>query len=256
MPNLNGYPAQRAAQHGLGLQRRLYRAGRHRPAEPDRAQVLAEPEPAQPDGVRLGEHRRARNVGRLRRHASAPTVASCWRAARSEQRPLQCGTARQPLDPPAQPRPKHQRHHGREPDRGCGQVRHRSRRPHAADGHRSQLRILHQQGLHAAPATATAFHLPAGSVGCTPAGYTVGASTPGNVPPVPGNYASSQAWGAGFYFNDTIQVIPELKLVGGLRWDILLGADRQLDQPGQHAGQHTRWPFSTRPTPSRACAAA
>ncbi|TBR28488.1 MAG: TonB-dependent receptor, partial [Reyranella sp.] len=61
--------------------------------------------------------------------------------------------------------------------------------------------------------------LPAGSVGCTPAGYTVGASTPGNVAQVPGNYASSQAWGAGFYFNDTIQVLPELKLVGGLRWD-------------------------------------
>jgi len=61
--------------------------------------------------------------------------------------------------------------------------------------------------------------LPAGSVGCTPAGYTVGASTPSNVAQVPGNYASSQAWGAGFYFNDTIQVLPELKLVGGLRWD-------------------------------------
>lgn len=61
--------------------------------------------------------------------------------------------------------------------------------------------------------------LPTGSVGCTPAGYTVGASTPSNVAQVPGNYASSQAWGAGFYFNDTIQVLPELKLVGGLRWD-------------------------------------
>jgi catecholate siderophore receptor len=37
---------------------------------------------------------------------------------------------------------------------------------------------------------------------------------------VPGNYASSQAWGAGFYFNDTIQATPWLKLVGGLRWDV------------------------------------
>lgn len=67
--------------------------------------------------------------------------------------------------------------------------------------------------------TCNGIALPAGSVGCTPAGYTVGANTPGNVAQVPGNYASSQAWGAGFYANDTIQVIPELKLVGGLRWD-------------------------------------
>lgn len=61
--------------------------------------------------------------------------------------------------------------------------------------------------------------LPAGSVGCTPAGYTVGANTPGNVATVFGNYASSSAWGAGFYANDTIQLLPELKVVAGLRWD-------------------------------------
>lgn len=60
----------------------------------------------------------------------------------------------------------------------------------------------------------------AGSVGCVPATYTIGGGTPGNVPSVPGNYASSQAWGAGFYFNDTIQATPWLKLVGGLRWDV------------------------------------
>jgi catecholate siderophore receptor len=58
------------------------------------------------------------------------------------------------------------------------------------------------------------------SVGCTPAGFTVGGGTPGNVPSVPGNYASSQAWAAGFYFNDTIQVTPWLKAVAGLRWDV------------------------------------
>ena len=62
--------------------------------------------------------------------------------------------------------------------------------------------------------------LVAGSVGCTPAGFTVGAGTPGNVPSLPGNYASSQAWGLGAYFNDTIEVTPWLKLVGGLRWDV------------------------------------
>jgi catecholate siderophore receptor len=60
--------------------------------------------------------------------------------------------------------------------------------------------------------------LPAGSVGCTPAGFTVGAVN--NLASIPGNYASSQAWGLGAYFNDTIQVMPWLKLVGGLRWDV------------------------------------
>ncbi len=67
--------------------------------------------------------------------------------------------------------------------------------------------------------TCNGIALPVGSVGCTPAGYTVGANTPGNVASLPGNYASSQAFGAGFYANDTVQVIPELKVVGGLRWD-------------------------------------
>ncbi|MDI1286523.1 MAG: TonB-dependent siderophore receptor [Reyranella sp.] len=60
----------------------------------------------------------------------------------------------------------------------------------------------------------------AGSVGCVPAGYKQGNNTPANSPPIPGNYAWAQAVGAGFYFNDTITVVPQLKLVGGLRWDI------------------------------------
>ncbi|WP_421998821.1 TonB-dependent receptor [Reyranella sp.] len=68
--------------------------------------------------------------------------------------------------------------------------------------------------------TCNGFALPAGSIGCTPAGFTVGGGTPGNVPSVPGNYASSQAWGAGFYANDTITAMPWLKFVGGVRWDI------------------------------------
>jgi catecholate siderophore receptor len=56
-------------------------------------------------------------------------------------------------------------------------------------------------------------------VGCVPAGFTTGAASPGNIPEVPGNYASSQAWDAGLYANDTVQVLPWLKLVGGVRWD-------------------------------------
>lgn len=62
--------------------------------------------------------------------------------------------------------------------------------------------------------------LAAGSIGCTPAGYTVGAGTPGYAPQVPTNLAASQAIGFGAYLNDTIQVTPWLKAVGGLRWDI------------------------------------
>ena len=62
--------------------------------------------------------------------------------------------------------------------------------------------------------------LAAGSIGCTPAGFTVGAGTPGNSASIPTNYASSQAVGLGAYFNDTIQLMPWLKAVGGLRWDI------------------------------------
>ena len=62
--------------------------------------------------------------------------------------------------------------------------------------------------------------LPTGSVGCTPAGFTVGAGTPATAPQIPTNFASSQALGFGAYFNDTIQVTPWLKAVGGLRWDV------------------------------------
>ena len=62
--------------------------------------------------------------------------------------------------------------------------------------------------------------LVAGSPGCVPAAFTVGAVTPVGSPPIPGNYAWAQAMGAGLYFNDTITVVPQLKLVGGLRWDV------------------------------------
>jgi len=58
-----------------------------------------------------------------------------------------------------------------------------------------------------------------GYVGCVPAGFTTGAfGQP--APSVYGNFQSSQAFGAGFYFNDTITVQPWLKLVGGFRYDI------------------------------------
>jgi len=61
--------------------------------------------------------------------------------------------------------------------------------------------------------------LVAGSPGCVPAGFTTGGDSP-NVPNIPGNYAWAQAYGAGIYANDTITVIPQVKLVGGVRWDV------------------------------------
>jgi catecholate siderophore receptor len=50
-----------------------------------------------------------------------------------------------------------------------------------------------------------------------PAGYTTGNSS--NFAEIPGNYATGQAWDFAPYINDTIQVIPEVKVVGGVRLD-------------------------------------
>ena len=61
------------------------------------------------------------------------------------------------------------------------------------------------------------FALPAGSVGCVPTGFTTGFSN--NAPQVYGNFANGEAWSVAPYINDTIQVLPEVKLVGGLRFD-------------------------------------
>ena len=58
-----------------------------------------------------------------------------------------------------------------------------------------------------------------GFVGCTPAGGTTWINSPSNVAQQYGNLASAQAWTAAGYFNDTVQVMPWLKLVGGLRLD-------------------------------------
>jgi len=58
-----------------------------------------------------------------------------------------------------------------------------------------------------------------GYTGCVPAGFTTGSASPGNVAQQYGNLATAQAYTAAGYFNDTVQVLPELKLVGGLRFD-------------------------------------
>ncbi len=59
-----------------------------------------------------------------------------------------------------------------------------------------------------------------GYVSCTSLVNPSGGDSPGSAPSIPTNLATSQAWAFGGYFNDTVQVIPEVKLVGGLRYDI------------------------------------
>jgi catecholate siderophore receptor len=61
------------------------------------------------------------------------------------------------------------------------------------------------------------FALASTFVNCVPAGFTTGNSNV--LPEAYGNLATGQAWDFAPYINDTIQVIPELKLVGGLRFD-------------------------------------
>jgi catecholate siderophore receptor len=61
---------------------------------------------------------------------------------------------------------------------------------------------------------------PSGYVSCTPLLSPNGGLSPGSVAELPSNLATGRAkWLAG-YVNDTIQVIPEIKLVGGVRYDI------------------------------------
>jgi catecholate siderophore receptor len=63
-----------------------------------------------------------------------------------------------------------------------------------------------------------------GYTGCTPAGFTSFQASPGNVAQQYGNLATGQAYDAAAYFNDTVQVMPQLKLIGGLRFDYYYAA--------------------------------
>jgi catecholate siderophore receptor len=56
-----------------------------------------------------------------------------------------------------------------------------------------------------------------GTVGCVPTGFTTGFSN--GLPQTFGNVATGEATDFAPYINDTIQVTPEIKLVGGLRFD-------------------------------------
>jgi catecholate siderophore receptor len=60
-----------------------------------------------------------------------------------------------------------------------------------------------------------------GYVGCTSlSDPSTASSSPPNVPQTPTNLATAQARAFGGYLNDTITIIPEVKLVGGVRYDV------------------------------------
>jgi catecholate siderophore receptor len=58
-----------------------------------------------------------------------------------------------------------------------------------------------------------------GYVGCTSLLFPTGGADPGG-PSIPGNLATAQARSFAGYVNDTVTVIPEVKLVGGVRYDV------------------------------------
>ncbi len=68
-------------------------------------------------------------------------------------------------------------------------------------------------GVNMQTATATT-----GYVDCAPAGSSGGSSP--SVASRYGNFANGEAWSLAPYINDTIQIIPEVKLVGGVRFDV------------------------------------
>ena len=181
---------------------------------------------AQPDDVQLREHERARDLGpggwngdrrRLRAGGQRPRRHAVQRRA-----------AQSALHSPAEPRPQHLRLHARQPDRADGEVRHRAVRPHLPARRRVRLRELLEPELLSATGPATA--LPcrrrsaatSGYTGCVPAGFHDRVEQPGQRRRSSmATWRPSQAYTAAGYFNDTIQVLPWLKLVGGLRLRLL-----------------------------------
>jgi catecholate siderophore receptor len=85
-----------------------------------------------------------------------------------------------------------------------------------------------------------------GYVNCVPAGMTNWTASPGTAPQQLGNLATSQAWTAAGYFNDTMQVLPQLKLVGGLRFDYFWAQVGNSINSANTAG-NTATPYQAQP---------
>jgi len=83
-----------------------------------------------------------------------------------------------------------------------------------------------------------------GYVACTSLNDPSGIGSPGTSPQIPTNLATAQARAFGGYINDTIQVIPEVKLVGGVRYDVYyaqIGNSINL----QNTAGNTTLPYAT-----------
>ncbi len=68
--------------------------------------------------------------------------------------------------------------------------------------------------------TLAAANATSGYVACTSLNDPSGIGSPGTSPQIPTNLSTAQARSFGGYLNDTITIIPEVKLVGGLRYDV------------------------------------
>lgn len=77
----------------------------------------------------------------------------------------------------------------------------------------------YQNQAYSRSGTCNGLAMGTGFVGCTSLLYPSGGDGP-LVPEVAGNLATSQAKAFGVYFNDTLEIIPQLKLVGGVRYDV------------------------------------
>ena len=156
----------------------------------DRSQVQQQPQPAQPDAVQLGQHRGARDLGRLRRHARRQRRLRAG-GRRSGQHAVQrrcrstssTSASSAAIETSTTITLENQTELTAKFDTG-------PRRPHAADGHRPQLReptrnktFYPHRRLQRHPAARPAH------AGCVAAGFTTGGTRRPTFRSLPGNYA-------------------------------------------------------------------
>ena len=129
----------------------------------------------------LGQHLGPPDLGRLRRHPRPPTSASSQAAAGPDNTPYS-GAPLNQLYVRQLSRDRNINDITLENQTEVdGQVRHRPDRPSAADGHSTSTTSSYTNKTSTRTGSCNGIPLVAGSVGCTPAGFTVGAGTPGNV---------------------------------------------------------------------------
>ena len=88
-------------------------------------------------------------------------------------------------------------------------------------------------GVALNPATGTS-----GYAACVPLIDPPYAESPANAPQLPGNLATGRANELAAYANDTVELTPQWKLVGGLRYDRYQAAIGNSINARQHGRQH------------------